>query len=259
MPVEVDYDLSYPNRLISIGLELNEPFRGSKQHHSIKCLECGNIFDATPLSKLQNFKKHQLTGCPNCTNKKKYADIRTQNLQKLDDNNLDLLSNWDGISGIGKESKDCQVTVSNRLCGHIFSSRSKNLLNRGVRCPVCAKQLKTANLNKSSKGRSEEWKKTADIWQLYKSKVTRLSKISYKNNKDKINPNNLSFGRAGKEGAHHLDHIVPVRYCFENYIPEELCSHPDNLQILGWRENIGSRDKLKEYVPNIFVDFIRNL
>lgn len=257
MPKEGEIDLTYPSKLIEIGLYLDETFKGAKQHHSIKCLECGGVFIATPISKLQNFKKHQLTGCSACCIQKKYEQVRKQNLQKLKDNNLKLLSEWDGTVGIGKSSMPIPITVQNLICGHIFTSLSKNLIGRGVTCPICAIESRTKILNKSSKDRSKEWNKTADTWQRYKSKVTKLSKISYKNNKHKINPNDLPTGKAGTEGAYHLDHIVPVRYCFVNYIPEETCAHPDNLQMLGWLENIGSRDKLKEYVPEIFNLYIK--
>lgn len=254
--------MTYPTRLLEIGITLLEPFTGAKTHHLMRCNNCSHEWTATPLSKTQAYKKYGYNGCPEC-NKVRIEErnniTRQQNKQILTNKGLLYPDWWTGQRVWDKDNTPIQLPVIQTKCGHKFTSTVQNLLSRGVICSVCGIEERTTGINKSSKGRSEEWKKTADIWQLYKSKVTRLSKISYKNNKDKINPNNLSFGRAGKEGAHHLDHIVPVRYCFEHYIPEELCSHPDNLQILGWRENIGSRDKLKEYVPNIFVDFIRNL
>lgn len=257
MPLDGEYDQNYPNKLIQIGLKLAESFRGSKEHHNIICLECGTDFYATPISKLQNYKKHHLTGCPSCTTKKKYNNIRQQNIQKLIDKGIRIDDDWDGTIGTGQESDSIYVTVTNLHCNHQFYSSAKNLLTRGVMCPICATNTKTANLNKSSRDRSNEWKKTATVWQKYKSRVTKLTRQAYKNNKHKINPNDLPTGRAGTEGAYHIDHIVPIRYCFEHFIPEEICAHPDNLQMLGWRENVGSRDKLKDNVPDIFVDLIK--
>lgn len=254
--------MTYEQRLLNIGIILQEPLKQVKTHHSMRCAKCNHIWSATPLSKIQAHKKYGQSGCPQCEQQRRnesQTQIRQQNLYKLRAKGLEILSDWDGTSGVGKESSDIAVTVRNTRCNHIFTSRSKNLLNRNVSCPACAREVKTANLNKSSKDRSDEWKKTADIWQHYKSKVTKLTKLSYKQNKQKINPNNLPTGRAGTEGAYHLDHIVPIRYCFENYIPEDICAHPDNLQMLYWTDNVGSRDKLKEYIPEIFVDFIVKL
>ena len=149
------------------------------------------------------------------------------------------------------------VKFENPSCGHTFVCNAVNILRTNTVCTICGKEERTSYINQWSKNNSEEWKKTADIWQKYKSKVTRLTKQSYQANKDKINPTSLPTGRAGTEGAYHLDHIVPVRYCFEHHIPEDVCAHPDNLQMLGWRENIGSRDKLKDYVPTIFERYIK--
>lgn len=256
MPKEGNFDLTYPNKLLEIGLELNESFKGAKKHHSIKCLECNNIFTATPISKLQNFKKHKLTGCPDCSNTKKYNDSRQQNLQILTDKGLLYPDWWTGQRVWDKDSTQILLPVTQTNCGHSFTSTVINLLSTDMTCSVCGKEERTSHINKWSLANSEEWKKTADIWQMYKSRVTKLSRISYKKNKEKINPNNLPTGRAGIEGAYHIDHIVPMRYCFINHIPEELCAHPDNLQMLGWRDNVGSRDKLKEYVPDIFKEFL---
>ena len=144
-------------------------------------------------------------------------------------------------------------------CGHIFTSNAVNLLRRGVECPICAKQLKTNNINHWSELNSARWRQTATEWQKYKSTVTKLSRQSYITNKHSINPDNLPTGRAGTEGAYHIDHIVPIRYCYDHQIPAELCAHHTNLQMLGWLENVGSRDKLKPGldIPKILQQYIQ--
>lgn len=251
--------MSYEQRLTDIGIILLEPFKGTKTHHLMKCNNCSHEWSATPISKTQAFKKYGYNGCPECNKiriQERNNTTRHQNIQVLLDKGFIILSDWDGRNAIGKDCMPLPVTVQNINCGHVFTSTAVNLLRRDITCPICAIDLRTHLLNKSSKERSDEWRKTATPWRAYKAKVSNITKISYRQNKHIINPNNIKFGRAGQNGAYHLDHIVPVRYCFENNIPEELCGHPDNLQVLEWKENISCRDKLKNNIPEIFVDFL---
>jgi hypothetical protein len=86
--------------------------------------------------------------------------------------------------------------------------------------------------------------------------VSALTEETYRNFKHIINPNNLPRGRAGVQGAYHLDHFVPTRYCFDNNIPPEVCADASNLQMLGWRENVGSRHNIKGVIPPLFFKYI---
>lgn len=45
-------------------------------------------------------------------------------------------------------------------------------------------------------------------------------------------------GRAGINGAFHLDHIYPISRGFENNIASKIIGNIDNLQMLPWKENI---------------------
>jgi hypothetical protein len=45
-------------------------------------------------------------------------------------------------------------------------------------------------------------------------------------------------GLAGQLGAYHLDHIISIKYGFDNNIPAEQIGHISNLQMLPWLENI---------------------
>lgn len=263
MPVLGNIDNKYPEKLQQIGLTLLEPFTGAKKHHLLLCNTCSYQWTATPISKLQTNKKYGVSGCPNCnTNKKNntYTKHRQQVIQDLFDRGIEILdTDYDGRLRLDYSNslKDEKIKVRNVNCGHIFMVTPLNLIQSNVNCPICARVVKTININNWSKSNSEEWKKTADDWQRYKSKVRAYTRISYKANKDNINPNNLPTGKAGTEGAYHLDHIVPIRYCFENYIPAFICGQPNNLQMLGWRENVGSKGKLKDYIPEIFKDYIK--
>ncbi len=60
-------DETYPEKLRGIGLEIVGEYQGSKLHHNLKCLKCGNIHTATPISKLWCSKRHPDNyGCPDC-------------------------------------------------------------------------------------------------------------------------------------------------------------------------------------------------
>lgn len=139
---------------------------------------------------------------------------------------------------------------------HTFTSNAVNLLQASVICSTSAREYKTTKLNESRKARSEEWQDTASEWKIYKSNVTKLTRTTYKAHKHTINPNDLPTGKAGTDGDYHLDHIVPMRFCYENNIPEDVCAHLSNFQMLGWRENVGLRNKLKDKIPQIFESFI---
>lgn len=75
-------------------------------------------------------------------------------------------------------------------------------------------------------------------FQKYRNRVQVLTRKTYEEYKDYINPNNFKRAVAGVDEAYQLDHIVSVRYGFDNgFTPEEI-SNKDNLQMLPWKENI---------------------
>jgi len=250
----------YENQLYEIGILLGEPFKRAKDHHLLVCVHCNHQWTATPISKLQAFKKYGHNGCPKCNEQRIFNAqrlSRQRNIQSVLEKGLEILSNWDGRNAVGANCRPLLVRVRNTVCGHEFTSNAVNLLRTSVKCSVCGIAERAKKLTQTSLDRSEEWQKSAPEWKLYKSAVNKLTKQHYKQHKSKINPNNLPTGRAGTEGAYHIDHIVPIKYCYINQIPIELCAHPDNLQMLGWRENVGSRDKLKATVPNVFINYIK--
>lgn len=174
---------------------------------------------------------------------------RLKNLQIIKDRGLEVLSDWTGQRVADKHNTHINVTVRNTTCGHIFTSSAVNLLTRGITCKICGIEQRTKNINEWSKANSAEWQKTADIWKKYRANVTRMTRATYKKHKNQINPMGLPFGRCGDDGKYQLDHIVPVRWCFEHYVPVEMVAALDNLQILDWRTNVSSRDHLKGELP----------
>lgn len=174
----------------------------------------------------------------------RYQQARERNLQVLKDRGLEILSDWNGQTAIGKKALPIPVTVRQKRCGHTFTSSSKNLLHRGINCSVCGKKERTAYINEWSDRNSREWKKTASEWKKYRSAVTKHTRVTYKANIVTINPLNLPFGRCGTDGAYQLDHIIPVRYGFDNGIPPEQLANVSNLRVIPWLENVVKRDRL---------------
>lgn len=253
MPIKEHIDVTYPQKLKEIGIELSEQFKGAKTHHKMECLTCFYVWSATPLSKLQNHKKYGWNGCPKCNQERitlKNIKEEKRITKEIETRGFVLLEPYAG--------NKTNILVKNNVCGHTWKARPNNLLVRNVICKICNDKIKSERMDTINKQRHQTYLLTATDWQRYKSTVSKLSRLSYKNNKITINPTNLPQGKAGISGAHHIDHIVPVRYCFNHNIPPEICSHHSNLQMLEWTTNIGSRDKLKTFIPPIFETYIKS-
>ena len=263
MPIQGDIRADYPQLLLDDNnIKLLEPFQGAKLHHRMQCVICSHVWTATPLSKRQTFKKHGVGGCPNCNRQKRnerYADHRANVIQSLKERGIEILDpTYDGRLRLdySKTLKEEKILVRNTTCGHEFFVTPLNLIQSTVECGICGPTKRTATLTAWSKANSAKWRETATEWQKYKAKVSALTDQTYKQHKDKINPTDLPRGKAGVDGAYHLDHIVPKRFCFDNGVPAEVCASHSNLQMIGWRENVGSRHHIKGTVPPIFFKYI---
>jgi len=262
MPKKGHYDNTYPDKLKNISISLLETFKGSKKHHLMKCEQCAHEWTSTPISKLQNFKKHGITGCPKCTDNVKYERNRKNNIIKIHKRGFEILTddyNGKRYLNYGK-NPHIKIKVKNTNCGHIFECSPSNLLGRNVNCPICNTQRKREAFQQFNIERQEEYQKTASDWNIYRHRVYQLTRQTYKEHQSTINPTNLPRGKAGVDGAYHLDHIVPVRYCFNNNVPSNICAHSSNLQMLHWNDNVGSRDKLKRDlpIPTILQEYINS-
>lgn len=240
---------TYPDQLLAIGIRLLHPFTTAKAHQEMQCVYCTHNWVATPIAKLQVYKKTGMKGCPQCTKHATYNSKRLAATQRITDKGFEILSDYDGT-----QSTTYKISVRNKTCGHTFEVAPGNLLHRDVKCPVCNIEAKRARCHANSQAIVEEFRKTAPEWKVYKQTVYTLTGHTYRAYRDVINPDDLPQGLAGTEGAYQVDHIVPVRWCFDNNIPTEVCAHHTNLQMLGWRENIVARDNIKGEFPAVFVE-----
>lgn len=71
------------------------------------------------------------------------------------------------------------------------------------------------------------------IWNKYNNKVRMLTERTYNQNKNIINPMNLSRTISG----YHLDHIIPIWYGFLHYIDPYIISHLKNLRMISTSDN----------------------
>lgn len=88
-------------------------------------------------------------------------------------------------------------------------------------------------------------KDTTPAYKRYANKVHRLSQRIYEEYEHIINPDSYERTLCGVEGGYQLDHIIPVRYGFDNNIPPEELARVDNLRMIPWKQNLLKRDKLE--------------
>lgn len=81
-------------------------------------------------------------------------------------------------------------------------------------------------------------KPNTDEFRRYGNKVHRLTAKVYKKYKHEINPNNYPRTICGVDGGYQLDHIIPIKFGFENNIPPEVLAEKTNLRMLPWKENL---------------------
>lgn len=91
--------------------------------------------------------------------------------------------------------------------------------------------------------KSPDWaswlkKDTTPEYTRYKNKVHKLSEKNYAKNIDQINPDRNPRTLCGVEGGWQLDHIKPVRECFDAGISVSDAASAENLQMLPWLDNL---------------------
>ena len=80
-------------------------------------------------------------------------------------------------------------------------------------------------------------------YRRYANKVHRLSDKVYNENIDTINPDRHPRTLSGVEGGWQLDHIIEVRFGFDNHIPYVVLCDISNLRMLPWKENLARNKK----------------
>lgn len=121
--------------------------------------------------------------------------------------------------------KDCNVEFQvnqaskKKYCSHSCQQRTANVAAKGIG----SRSIRNPNIQEYTK---------------YSRKVHGLSQKIYEENKDTINPNNYPRTLCGVDGGYQLDHIIPIKECFEKGMSVEKASSLDNLRMLPWKTNL---------------------
>ena len=137
------------------------------------------------------------------------------------------------------KSRPWQIKQEERSC---LCCGAKFIVNPSENKRYCSQSCGSKNIDKSYM-QTEEYrnslrKDTTPEYKRYCNRVHKLSKKIYEQFKHEINPNNYPRGLAGEHGVYHLDHIVSIRYGFDNNLLPEEVACKENLQMLPWKENI---------------------
>lgn len=88
-------------------------------------------------------------------------------------------------------------------------------------------------------------------WKIYRYNAINIANKNYKDYYNFINIDEVPRGR----NLYHLDHIMSIKWGFENNINPELISHPSNLRMITEFENISKSDRCdlteQEFYDNI--------
>ncbi len=107
---------------------------------------------------------------------------------------------------------------------------------------------KLSNVDKSylqtEEYRASLRKTSTKEYRRYRNNVARLTEWTYVEYMEVINPDKHPRTIAGVEGGWQLDHIKPVRECFDEGVPPEEAAHVSNLRMLPWRENLARNKRV---------------
>lgn len=128
--------------------------------------------------------------------------------------------------------------------------RSYQLLNRAERhlCYPCARKdvgakMDTTNTIKATKSRTGNKHPSFNPNKSEFKEYQRLVGIATNKNDLSLMEHHDKRGRAGVDGAYHLDHIISMKYGFDNNISPNIIGAIQNLRFITWEENYQKRAK----------------
>lgn len=120
------------------------------------------------------------------------------------------------------------------------------ILTHDILCSECSLKLRRINISKGLLRSSIE-RNGVDYKSNYTRYRSQVYKYTYKNKpKYKKWDNFDKIGLCGVDGAYQLDHIIPIKFGFDNNICPWVIGHIDNLQIIPWMDNLIKGDKYGE-------------
>jgi hypothetical protein len=99
-------------------------------------------------------------------------------------------------------------------------------------------QQKTVNVAKKGVGTRKARNPQIKEYKKYSRTVHALSQKVYEQNMNIINPNNYPRTLCGIDGGWQLDHIKPIKECFQQGLSPTEAASLTNLRMLPWHTNL---------------------
>ena len=118
-------------------------------------------------------------------------------------------------------------------CSNLFT------VNQASKKRFCSPRCQMLTQNPSYAGMPRPTRNPSiDEYTRYARKVHGLSQKVYEKHKDTINPNNYPRTLCGVKDGWQLDHITPIKECFEKGISPQEAAQISNLRMLPWKDNL---------------------
>lgn len=193
------------------------------------------------------YKLHGTRGCANCNNIQKPIDAAntvTKLIAEIEANTGMVLV------GTLPSNRKAKSQFQSTVCSHTFLSTLDNLLaNEPTKCPKCSRIDAIAKIRATG-----DKIRAANIRQhptlaAYNKSVRSCTEATWRRSASIINPNQFIRTHPSKKSGHHLDHILPVRLCYDLRLSPEIVGSAENLQMLDWKLNI----ELQEYIDRKLI------
>lgn len=194
------------------------------------CSGCGN--------QEETFSKSPI--CNVCHHKSKLDETRRRQQCELEDLGYEVLGVQQNKYGhnVFTLKTPCCSSIITPTHGNVF--KQFNLYGKPP-CTICGGKER---MSKAMTAYVEKHGANYDLaaFEDYQKKVRKMSARTYEAYKHVINPQNYPRGRSA--GFWHLDHKVPIIWCFKNDVPPEVAAGLQNLQMLPVVENLQKSGKL---------------
>lgn len=183
-----------------------DPSASAKTKTVFTCQVCGEDFHNTASSIIQRNKNYGSVGCPSCVKTASLLEVREAN-------RINLSLKFELPDNFSSHSYKDIITVTNKKCGHIFSTKLDNLISGGVDCPVC---------ESSRRSKINEWATPP------KREDMPLGKLL-----EKLHASNLKFNRIVniKDHGSYGGMLVPITFTCD--VGHEWNARPANVIHLG--------------------------
>lgn len=137
------------------------------------------------------------------------------------------------------------------VCGKYFKRKYENLHGKEIhRCFICEQRNRAYTRNDAPRRAAvSKYRKsiTGELHAMfnpnkeglkgYTREVRRLTEINYKKYAEKINPHKYRRTLMGIAGGYQLDHIISIKFGYDNHINPNIIADVTNLQVIPWEIN----------------------